>query len=176
MHRPDLAGGHHRPGLLHQRVAAVVEGDGVHDAGGGRGVAQAPGLGGGRRQGLVADHVLAVRERRVDDRAVQRVGRRDVHDVHVGVGGERREAAVGLRHAERSRLRLRRGLGAGGHRHDVDEPEAAHRVDVVRADESRADQAHAEATGHEVSACFAKSTQAVTSATAPRVPGYWYST
>ena len=33
MQRPELAGGDHRPRLLHQRIAAIVEGDGVHDAG-----------------------------------------------------------------------------------------------------------------------------------------------
>ena len=44
-------------------------------------------------------------ERGVDDRAVQRIRRRDVHDVHRGIGGQRLEAAVGLRHAEALGLR-----------------------------------------------------------------------
>ena len=119
--------------------------------------------------------MLTVGQRRVDDRTVQRVGRRDMDDVNVGIRRERFEAAVGLGHAERAPLLRRGGFAAGGHRDDVGEPEPAHRIDVMSADESRADQPHADAPGHEVSAPFANSTHEVTSAMAPRLPEYSYS-
>jgi hypothetical protein len=68
-----------------------------------------------------------------------------VDDVHVRIGDQRLVAAVCLRHPERIGLAARRRLAAGGNRDHVDEAEAAHRVDVVRADESRTDESHAEA-------------------------------
>jgi hypothetical protein len=144
----DAAGRHHRARLLDHRVAAVVEGDGVDDAGGAGSLPQRIGFRGGRGERLLRDDVLAVRERGADDGAVQEVRRRVVHDVDVRVGGERLEAAVGLRHAERVGLGARQALVGVGDRHDVDEAEAAHRVDVVGADEAGPDQSHAEAPRH----------------------------
>ncbi len=45
MDRAELAVGDHLARLLHQRIAAIVERDRVHDAGGGRGLEQPPRLG-----------------------------------------------------------------------------------------------------------------------------------
>ena len=152
VHGAGLARRHHGAGLLHERIAAVVEGHGVHHPGRACGVAQPARVGRGGRERFVAHDVFAVRERGVDDRPVQRVGRRDVYHVHVGVGGERREAAVGLGHAERTRLGLGRGVAAGRHGHDVDEAEPAHRIDVMGADEAGAHEAHADPAAHAPSA------------------------
>ena len=59
-----------------------------------------------------------------------------------GIVEQRLVAAVGLRHAQRLGLLLRGRLAAAGDRHDVDEAEPPHRVDVMRADESGADDTH----------------------------------
>ena len=79
--RADVAAGDGEPRLLDERVAAVVEGDGVDDAGLDGEVAQRLRLGRGHRQRLVRDDVLALGDRRGVDRIVQRVGRAVVDDL-----------------------------------------------------------------------------------------------
>ena len=145
MHRPDVAGGDHLARLLDERVAAVVERDGVHDAGLLGRAPQVARVVGGHRERLVGDDVLAPRERSLDHRNVEEVRRRVVNDVDVGVGNQLFVAAVRLRDAERVGFRSRRFLRARGDRNDVDEPEASHGVDVVDADEAGADEAHSDA-------------------------------
>ncbi len=105
--RAQFAGGDHRARLLHQRVAAIVEGDRVDDAGPRRRVEQRARFGGGHRQRLVGHDVFAMGERGHDDRRVQIVGRRVVDDVDVRIARERFVAAVGLRNAERVGLAAR---------------------------------------------------------------------
>ena len=146
VHRADLAQGNHLARLLHQRIAAIIERDRMHDTGLGGGIDEAPGLGCGHRERLVRDHVLAMRERRHDHRHVQIVGGGVVDDVHVGIGDQRFVVTICFRHAERFGLAARRGVAARCDRHDVDEPETADGVDVVRANEAGADQAHANAS------------------------------
>ena len=140
--RPNLALGDHRPRLLHQRVAAVVERHRVHHALGGGGVEQFPGLGRGHRQRLVRHDVLAGRNRRHAHRVVHVVGRRVVHHVHIRIGQQRLVAAVRLRHAERLGLLLRQFIVEVGDRDHVHEPESTHRLQVMRTDEPRPDQTH----------------------------------
>ena len=88
--------------------------------------------------------MLAFGNRRGVDREVQVVGRRVVHDLNVGIVEQRLVAAVGLRHAERLRLLLRRRLAAARNRDDVHEPETPHGVEMMRADESGPDESHAD--------------------------------
>ncbi len=130
------------PRLLHERVAAIVERDGVDDPGLGGLVDELLGFRRGHRQRLVGDDVLALGNRRRVDRVVQVVGRGVVHHVDVGVVQERVVAAVGLRHPERIRLRSGRGVAAAGNGHDVDEPQPPDRVNVVRTDKAGAHDAH----------------------------------
>ena len=145
----ELAAGDHFARLLHERVAAVVEGHRVHDAGVARRVEQSARIARRHRQRLVGDDVLAPRERREDHGHVQVIRRRVVHDVDVGVGDERLVAPVRLRHAERIGLLPGGRLAARGNRDDLDKAEAADRVDVMGADETRAHEAHADTGGHE---------------------------
>ena len=138
----DVAAGDRVPRLLHERVAAVVERDRVHDAGLRRRVEQLLRLGGGHRERLVGDDVLPLGNRRGVDRIVQVVRRRVVDDVNIRIVEQGFVAAVGLGGAERVRFLLRRFLAAAGHRHDVDEPQTPDGIDVVGTDESGAHDAH----------------------------------
>ena len=151
----QVAGGDHRPRLLDQRVAAIVEGDRMHDASACRGVEQAAGLGSSHRQRLVRDNVFVMGERRHDHRRVQIIGRRVVHDVYVRIARERFVAAVGLRHPERVGLSSRRFLSTARDRNDVDEAKSPHRINVVHADKARADEAHADPRPCHASTCLA---------------------
>ena len=81
MRPADLAAGDRDARVLDQRVAAVVERDGVDDAREGRLFDERLGIGHGRRQRLVADDMLAARDRGGNDWLVQVIRRRDVHDV-----------------------------------------------------------------------------------------------
>ena len=153
MDTSELATGNHLARLLHERVAAVVEGDGVHDAGLFGRLVQRLRIRCRHRERLVRDDVLAVLQRGQDDRDVQVIRRRVVDDVDVGIGGQRLVAAVGLGHAERVGFSTRRRLGRSGDGDDIDEAQPADRVDVVSADEARADQAHSNA--RHASACLA---------------------
>ena len=83
--------------LLHERVAAIVEGHGVDDAGLRRLIEQLLRLGGRHRERLVGDDVLALRDRGGVDRVVQIIRRRVVDDLDVGIVEQRLVAAVGLR-------------------------------------------------------------------------------
>ena len=130
------------PRLLHERVAAVVERHRVDDAGLRRLIEQLLRFGGGHRQRLVGHDVLALGDRRRVDRVVQVVRRGVVHDLDVWVVEQRLVAAVRLRHAERVRLRFRGGIAAAGDRHDIDEAQPSHRVDVMGADEAGAHNPH----------------------------------
>ena len=66
----------------------------------------------------------------------------DVMDV--GVGGQRLEAAVRARNAERFRLAARRCLAARGHSHHVHETKPPDGINMMPADETRADEAHSD--------------------------------
>jgi hypothetical protein len=135
--RPDPAGGHPGPGLAHERVEAVDERHGGHDAGGlGRGL-QLAGGGAVDGQRLLAHDVLAGGQRRPRQRRVQVVGRADVD--HVDVVGHRQRIGVVARPLGAQPLGggLGAGTGRGGDRH---EPGArpAGGVGVDRADEAGA--------------------------------------
>ena len=73
---------------------------------------------------------------------VQVVGRGVVDDLHVGIVDERLITAVSSARADRLGLLPARRLGAAGDRHDVDEAETPHRIDVMRADEAGSDETH----------------------------------
>ena len=95
----------HLARLLDERVAAVIEGHGVHDAGVARRVGQRPRIFCVQRKRLVRDDVLSMAQRRHDHRHVQVVGRRVVDDVHVRISGEGFVAGVCPGHSERVGLR-----------------------------------------------------------------------
>jgi hypothetical protein len=153
MHASELAAGNHLARLLHERVAAVVEGDGVHDAGLPGRLVQLLRIRRRHRERLVRNDVLAALQRGQHHGHMQVIRRRVVDDVDVGIGDQRLVAAVGLGHAERVGFPPRRRLGRSGDGDDIDEAEPADRVDVVSADEARADQAHSNA--RHASACLA---------------------
>ena len=138
----ELAVPNHLARLLDEGIAAVIERHGMDDARLPRGVDKRAGIFRIQRERLVRNDVLSMRQRRHDDGNVQVVGRRVVHDVHVGIGSQRLVAAVRLWDAQRVGLRAGRAIGARRHRDDIDEPETPHRIDVVRPDKSRADEAH----------------------------------
>ena len=127
------------PGLEHHRVVAVDERHGGDAVRGVRGGEDPLGLGGGRRERLLADDVLAGRERRRRQRGVQVVRRADVDDVDAVRGHRLLGRAVGVRHAEAGG-RLARALGARrGHADDLG-PGQARGAHVDGADEAgRAD-------------------------------------
>src|SRR6185503_14168222 len=108
-----------------------------------------------------------------DHRSMQMIRGRVVDDVDGGVGDEILESSVRLRHAERVRFRARGNITAAGDRNDVDETETADGIDVVRADETRADQAH---SNSHASAALANAKHFFTSSTGLPSPRYSYST
>jgi hypothetical protein len=128
--------------MLHERIAAVVERDRMYYPGLRRGVDERPRIFGVQRERLVGYDVLSMRQRRHDDGHVQIVGSRVMDDVDIRVRGQCFVAAVCLRHTERVRFRACRPFRARGHGNNVDEPEAPYRIDVMRAHEPRADEAH----------------------------------
>ena len=136
----------------HRGDLAVVEVDGVDDAGRRRGPVHALALGGGGGQRLLAEHVLARRGGRDRHRRVQEVGRDDADEVHVRarhdlfpVGGPRLEA-------QPRGGRLREGLVDVGQPDEADlgdlgtavGPRAGVRDGVRARDASCADQADAD--------------------------------
>ena len=144
MRLADVAARDREPRLLDQRVAAVVERDRVDDAGLVRGIEELLRLRRRHRQRLVGDDVLALGDRRGVDRVVQVVGRGVVHDLDVRIVEQRLVAPVGLRGAQRLRLRLRRGLAAARDRDDVDEAEPPDRIHVMGADKPGAHDTHSD--------------------------------
>ena len=111
-------------------------------------------------EGLLAEHVLAGRERRADDVGVVRRGHADVHDVDVRVGDERIRAFVDRHARQVERLRIVAASDVpddGGHvarallRIDVregDDPcvlESAVDAPVGRAHEARSDDSDVDA-------------------------------
>ena len=144
MRLADVAARDREPRLLDQRVAAVVEGDRVNDAGLVRGVEQLLRLRRGHRQRLVGDDVLAFGDGRGIDRIVQVVGRGVVHDLDVRIVEQRLVAPVGLRGAERLRLGPGRCLAASRDRDNVDETQPPDRIHVMGTDKSGAHDSHAD--------------------------------
>ncbi len=140
----DVAARDREAGLLDERVPAVVEGHCMNDARLGRLVEQRARLGRGHRERLVGDDVFAAGERRGIHRIVQVVRRGVVDDLDGWVIQQRLVTAVRPLDAERVRLLLRGGVAAAGDRHDVDVPEPADRVDMMRPDESGADDSHSD--------------------------------
>ena len=114
----------------------------MDDAGAARLIEQRPGLDAGHRQRLVGDDVLALGDRGADDRIVQVVGGRDMHDVHIRMVEQRLVAAVAAPRTEGVGLGTPGVVVAAGHCHDVHVAEPPHRVDVVRTDKARTDQSH----------------------------------
>ena len=142
----NLAVANHLARLLHERIAAVIEGDGIDYAGLARGVDKRTGVVRVQGEGLVRHDVFPVRQGRHDHRDVEVVGRGVVNNMHVGIGRESLIAAVRARDAERISLRAGRAIGARGHCNHVHESQTPHRVDVMRPDKSRPHQAHPDAT------------------------------
>ena len=140
--RADLAARDGGPRVLDERIAAIVERHGRHDAGSLRFVHELSRLRRRHRQRLVRHHVLALSERGGRHFVVQVVGRGIVDDVHVGVVDQRLITAVSSARADRLGLLPARCLGAAGDRHDVDVAETPHRIDVMRADEAGSDETH----------------------------------
>ena len=70
--------------LADHRVVAVDEGDGGNQSGRGSQRRERPCIVQRRRQRFLADHVLAGFQRGLRHRAVQVVGRADVHDLYLG--------------------------------------------------------------------------------------------
>ena len=95
MRLADVAARDRVPRLLHERVAAVVEGDGVDDAGFRGLVEELLPVRRRHRQRLVGDDVLAFGDRRGVHRVVEVVRRRVVHDLDLGIGEQRLVAAIG---------------------------------------------------------------------------------
>ena len=104
----DLAAGDEVARLLHERIAPVIERDGVDDARGPRAVEQIARLGARHGQRLVGNDVLAGGNRRSVHARVQVIRRRVVHHMDVRIGDERIERPIGLRCAERGGLGARR--------------------------------------------------------------------
>jgi hypothetical protein len=129
--------------LLHERIAAVIEGDGADQPAALQLVDEILRRRRRRRQRLVRDHVLAFRQRFGRDRVMEVVRRRDMHHMHVGIRNERLVSSVALARAQLLGLLSSRFFRASGHRDDVDIAETPHRIDVVRANEARADDPHA---------------------------------
>jgi hypothetical protein len=134
MDASELAAGNHLARLLHERVAAVVEGDGVHDAGFLGRLVQLPGVRRRHRERLVRNDVLAVLQRGQHHGHMQVIRRRVVDDVDVGIGDQRLVAAVVLGHAER--IAFRRADARSMRDGTTDEAQPADGVDVVSADEA----------------------------------------
>jgi hypothetical protein len=108
-----------RARLAHQGVEAVHEGHRRHGA---RLLGATPQVGrvaDGRRDGLLADDLLAGGERRRGELVMGGVRGEDVHDVHLLVGDDRQRVGAGALEAVPAGERLRRGAGAGRHRHEA---------------------------------------------------------
>ena len=138
----DVAARDRVPRLLHERVAAVVEGDGVDDAGFRGLVEKLLPVRRRHRQRLVRDDVLALGDRRGVDRVVEVVRRRVVHDLDLGIGEQRLVAAIGPARPERLRLLVRRRLAAARDGDHVHVPETPDGIHVMRAHEPRTDNPH----------------------------------
>src|SRR6185436_13352665 len=115
-------------------------------------------------------------ERGHDDRRVEVIRRRIVDDVDIWIARERFVAGIGFRYAEGIGLAARRLLGAAGDGDDIDKAEPPHRIDVMRTDKTRADEAHSDPASPHASACLAYAKQVFTSSTGPAVPRCSYST
>ena len=144
MRPADVAARNGQTRLLHERVAAIAERHGVHDAGLRRQVDQLLRLGRRHRQRLVGDDVLALGDGGRVHGIVQVVRRRVVDDVDVRVVEQGLVAAVRLRHVQRVGLLARERLVHVGDGDDVHVAQPPHGVDMVRADEPDADDAHSE--------------------------------
>ena len=117
----------------------------MHDAGLRRLVEELLGLGGGHRQRLVGDDVLALGDRGGVDGIVEVVGCGVVDDLYGRVVEQRFVAAVGFRHAEGIRLGLRRCVAAARDGHHVDKAQPPDCVYVMRADKTGPDNPHPDA-------------------------------
>ena len=168
----NLAVVNHLACLLHERIAAVIEGDGIDNAGLARGVDKRTGVFRVQREGLVRHDVFPVRKGRHDDRDVKVVGRGVVNNMHVGIGRESLVAAVRLGDAERVGLRAGRAIGARGDCNHIHESQAPHRIDVMRPDKSRPHQAHPDTAHAYASAARMNSRPFLTSSTGVPAPLY----
>ena len=151
----ELAGGDHLARLLHERVAGVVVGEAVEQAGLFHELAELLRLGEIEGRGLVAEDVEAVFERHLRRRKVHVVRRDDDDEVHALV---RRQARLRLDHflegavaAVRRKEEVRAGLArtsAGRREGAADEFDLP--VDVRRDAMHRADERAASAADHAV--------------------------
>ena len=159
--RAEVSAVDERLGVLHERRPAVV----VPDSGDDTGTASSPlgghGLGRSTAHGLLAEHVLAVRCRCLDDLDVEHVRCRDEDDVDVGVADHLVPVGHGLTEAE--------VVDSGGaarfedvaHHHHVGLVLALGEVGggttaaaaVRLAHPAEADDADSETTGHGVLSC-----------------------
>ena len=147
MRRSDAAARDPATGFLNERVAPVVEGHRVDDAGAAGLIDECPGIRSGHGERLVGDDVLASGERRGNHRVVQVIRRGVVHDLHVGIVEQRLVIPVAFRNAECLRLLMGRRVARARQRHHVDEAESSHGIDMVRPDEPGAHEAHPDSFG-----------------------------
>ena len=143
-----------RPSLTMSRMARwptvwqVVVGPHLH-AGRRAGVHHALPVGDGKRERLLAQHMLACFSGRDGLGTVELVGGADVDRVHVGVGEQRVEIAVGALDAVLARVCIAPFLIAAHDRDDVAVSLGADRVDhPIRRDAGGADQAPADLLCH----------------------------
>ena len=122
--------------FTNRRVEAVDERDGGVQARGRGGVDEALRPGDVYRQRLLADHVLAGRERRLGEREMQVVGRADVNDVDPRVAGELVGRVEGPRRPELVRGGGGRFARRGGHAGELGARQRE-RAGMDSSDESR---------------------------------------
>ena len=133
--------------LAQGRVVAVGKRHGGDAAGGGRGVEEPARAGDVERERLLADDVLAGRQRGLGERQVQVVGRADVDDVDVVGAHELLGRGERAPDAELGGGLLGAGGRGGGDADDVGAREARG-ADVDGADEAGAGDRDSEGRGH----------------------------
>ena len=148
--QPDvaqLAVAHGAVEMLVERVEADVVVDGGDAVARGREPDQLRGLRGGHRERLLAHHVAAGGQDRLDLGVVELVGRRDVDDVHARVGEQLVQAAHTRAARPAASARVDGPLGGGAEDAVDRDAQAAERLHVDRADEAGADDGRADVDG-----------------------------
>ncbi len=142
-HRASLSTGDHRPCLLHERIAAVVEGDGMGYSRGQRGVAKLPTLGGVQRERLIRNDMLTCLERSHRNRKMKMVRRGVVNDRDVRIGDEVFVVSIGAIDLVFVRFSFGRLLRRTRNRDHIDIAQSSYRVNVVPGNKPGAYKTHA---------------------------------